>query len=465
MTARIDRKALLLVAAALVPLLLLPFLVRPVYGIGLVVAAIAVHLAWRSPAFPIALAGLPSIVFGVIGHNPLPKGAVTAIVAAWIVLALFLAVIADADNPPIRAFFVVPVIASLALFGTMLMRLGASASPAYGAQKVQLFLAGNLVLLIGGMLVGWRPQYLRIFLRLTLAVAVASALVLTVKLLQGNAPQIYPGRYATTPEESPIGLGRASADGVLIAVYLVLAGGGASRLWAIVGLPLLATALIGAGSRGPITGLVCALLVLFALAAQSRRTRHRLTLVVIAIIIAAVLVPELVPNSSITRSLSVLTGENNGFSSNGRSALWSLAFNAFGAHPLIGIGTGGFAALTLQGELYPHNIFLEAAAELGFVGLVIVALFLADVAARLTRTWRVVGERDRPELSIIIALFTADVVNALFSGGFSDNQAVWLWAGVATGMAARAFGVRSAAVGRDGVEPAQPVAGQLRALP
>jgi len=418
-------------------------LVRPEYGIGLGIAAMAGLLAWGSPAYPIALVGLPSIAFAILGPNPLPKGVVTVAMSGWTALALFFAVIRGERNPPLRAVLAVPVVVSLVLVGVMLMRLGASGAPDYGMQKTELFLAGNVVVVVGGIFIGWRPEYLTVFLRLTLVIALASALVLAAKFLAGNAKTVLPSRFAISPEEDPISLGRESANGVLIAIYLILSAGRRSRLWGMGSLPVLGIALIGAGSRGPIVGLTCGLFVLLTLAASNRKNRRRLVLVGVGALIAVIVVPALVPNSTISRSLSVLTGSGSGdagLSSNGRSQLWSVAYKGFAAHPLLGIGTGGFASISPGGDLYPHNLFLEGAVEFGLVGLVLVALLVGNVAARLVRSWWAASERDRPAIGLLIALFATALVNAFFTGGLPNNASLWLWAGVASGLAARVLG-------------------------
>jgi O-antigen ligase len=429
---------------------------RPEYAIGLVFGGIAAFLAWQSPAYPIALVSLPSIAFAILGPDPLPKGVVTLGMSAWAGLALFFALVRGKRNPPLRTVLSLPVIASLVLVGVMIVRLGASAAPDYGAQKTELFLAGNVVLVIAGIFVGWRPEYFKVFMRLTLIVAMASAVVLVAKFVGGSAKSVLPSRFAISAEEDPISLGRHSADGVLIAMYLALSAGRVLRLWAAACLPVLGVALLGAGSRGPVVGLACGVFVLLALAASNRRTRRRLVLVGVGILVAVMVVPELVPNSTISRSLSILTGSGSGdagLSSNGRAELWSAAYSAFAAHPLIGIGTGAFASITTTSQLYPHNLFLEAAVEFGLVGLVLVALFVGDVAARLIRSWRSAAESDRPAVSIVIALLVAAMVNAFFSGALPNNSAVWLWAGVATGLAARILGERRFAGGRVGPVP------------
>src|SRR5205807_1750029 len=124
-----------------------------------------------------------------------------------------------------------------------------------------------------------------------------------------------------------------------------------------------------AGSRGPMLAFVFGLGVLLALTAVDRRARRRLASVAALFLLAAIIVPLVLPGSAIGRSLSVIIGSASGLSSNGRSDIWAVAITTFSHHLVLGLGTGGFASL-LGGLNYPHNIFLEMASELGLLGLI-----------------------------------------------------------------------------------------------
>jgi O-antigen ligase len=74
---------------------------------------------------------------------------------------------------------------------------------------------------------------------------------------------------------------------------------------------------------------------------------------------------------------------------------WEEAGSTFVEHPLIGIGSGGFLVEWLKvynrfdasGDA--HSLYLETAAELGIVGVAILALFLGGVAGSVLRLYRV----------------------------------------------------------------------------
>jgi O-antigen ligase len=394
-------------------------------------------LAIRSPAYPLALSGLPPIVLAILGDNPLPRGVLTAAVAVWIAVGVIFAVLRGEESLPLRVLLTPAVILSLLLLALMLLRLGDSLAPDVGRAKVQLFLAANVMMLIGGLVVGVAAKHhLRAFFRLAAAVATLGAFVLMIQLLRGSAQEIFASRFTLSPENDPISLGRASATGVLLAVYLVLSRENVLvRGLAAVSIPVLAVALFASGSRGPAVGMVVGLAVFVACGATSQRARRGLLVVTASVVLASVAIPQLVPDASISRTLAVVTSDGE-IDTNGRTAWWELAYEAFADEPLTGLGTGGFAGLP-AGAAYPHNLFLEAASELGLLGLLLTIAFVAIISAVLLRGWQRSRGDERLTFAAVAALFAAALTNAMFSGAIANNHALWLWAGLGTGLALR----------------------------
>jgi O-antigen ligase len=415
-------------------LVVLPAIVKPAIGIACVAGLIALWLASKSVAYPLAAAFVPSLVDAIYGSNPLPPGGVTFLFAAWIGLAIVIAMVRG--NQP-RGLLSVPVMLAFALMALMVVRLGPSIAESYGSKKLQLYIANNLVFLIAGVFVGARRRDARQFYMIMLAISAAGALLLVVALATGQAQQVVANRFTVSTQEYPIQLARSSADGMLLAIYVMIAARTlGARLWAAAVFPALAVTLIAAGSRGPVLAFLFAVIALLALAAATGRARRQLTRVAATILGAVVLVPLLVPGSTIGRALSAIVGGASGLSTNGRAGLWAKAISEFSTHPLLGIGTGGFAGLK-AGELYPHNVLLEAAVELGILGGIVAAWFIVSSLRRMIAFWRSSVGADKLEASLIISLFLAALINALFSGAFQDNREVWLWAGFGIGMCAR----------------------------
>jgi O-antigen ligase len=119
-----------------------------------------------------------------------------------------------------------------------------------------------------------------------------------------------------------------------------------------------------------------------------------------------------------------------------RIALGQHAIGAFFGTSGLGLGTGGFgvefpiastqgdvfAAGGIPGRNYPHNIFLEAMAELGIVGL---ALMIAWVKRSLDGLKRI-ARAGFQETSVLVGLWVFALVNSCVSGDFVSNVPVWV---------------------------------------
>lgn len=418
--------------------MLAPLLARPLIGLIVAGALVVVLLAWHSVAYALAFAGLPPVLFALLGSNPFPPGGVSQLLAGWIALAVAFVVVRQVDAPPLAVVFSVPLVATVALTAWMAVRLAASPAPDYGGQKLQLFIAGNVAFLIGGLVAGWRPRHLRLLVILVFAVSLAGGAVLGYKFLTGAAQTALPDRFSISEAENPISLGRDSASGLLIGIYLLLTvRSNFLRAMVMAAIPVLAIALVAAGSRGPVAGAVGGLGVLAAFAVTTRSARRRLLVVAAAALGSILVVPLIVPSAAVSRSLEIFSASGGGLSSNGRTGLWGQAVDAFTHNPFFGIGTGGFSAIQVA-ELYPHNLFLEAAAELGVVGLGLVAALVVAAAGHGLRAWRSTRDpQERLLAALVLALLATGVVNSLFSGALPDNRVAWLWAGASTGLAAR----------------------------
>jgi O-antigen ligase len=422
-------------------------------SVALVAVLVGGAIAWRWPAVPLALAGVPPLVDAITGSNPLPSGGFTLLFSAWITAAVVFALARPGHGLALRTMvFSVPVLASIALLGLMLIRLGISPDQAYGSTKVQLYAADVLIVLAGAVLVGTRARYVNLFVLVLLATDAAGALIFVYDLAAGAAHTVFNGRYSISASEYPIDMGRASAEGLLLAIYMMLSTQRrAIRLAAVAATPILAIALAGAGSRGPVVGFAFGLLTLLGLSATNRRSRRRLLVVAGVLLLAIIAVPLVVPSSSIARSLSTIIGSASGLSSNGRSQLWAISLASFSHHLWLGLGTGGGATL-VPGLLYPHNLLLEIATELGIVGIVVLLLILGGFIQALGRCWRMTGGPERLIGALLIAMFVTALVNAQFSDPIQSNGSVWLWGGIAIGMSARLTARRDVP---DGV-PARP---------
>ena len=124
-------------------------------------------------------------------------------------------------------------------------------------------------------------------------------------------------------------------------------------------------------------------------------------------------------------------------SANGRVELWTVAWDAFKAHPLDGAGQDTFDILWYEHRnqttvvVNAHSLYLETLAELGIFGLGFLALFVLGTLGGLLPRHR---GRDRP---LYGALFAAGVAWAIHAGVDWDWQmpAVSLWFAALGGLA------------------------------
>jgi O-antigen ligase len=433
------RSDVLFYALGLVLMLaMLPLLGNPLFAFGLVVLLVCGLIAWRTPAVPLGLCGIPPLVDALVGSNPLPSGGFTFLFSAWITVAVAFAVLRGSQPLALSSVLLgVAGLASFALLGLMLVRLGASPEQAFGSTKVQLYAADVLIIFVGSVFVGTRSSYLQTFLLVLLIVDGTGALLFVINLLTGTAQTVLGGRYSLAAGEYPIDMGRASADGLLVAIYMVLTTTQRSvRLGSVFAIPILAIALAAAGSRGPVMAFALGLVALLALTATNPRARQRLALVGAIFGLAVIVVPLVVPSSALARALSTIIGSASGLSSNGRSELWAQSLASFSHHLWLGLGTGGFGALR-TGLSYPHNLLLEVATELGLVGLVLLLVILGAFVRALDRCRRLSSGQERITAALLISLLLTAFVNANFSSPIQGNGSVWLWGGVAVGMSAR----------------------------
>jgi O-antigen ligase len=440
MAARRPQLAFWALAAAGV-VVLGPLLTRPTYALLLPVVLIAAWLAWRSPAIPLALGGIPPLVDAIAGTDPFPKGGFTLLFSAWIALGVGFVIMRGTHHVAVRALLSIPVLASCFLLGWMVFRLGSSPDQAYGSMKVQLYVADVLIFFLGAIFVGSRRADLQLFFLVLLGVTAISSLVFLVQLVGGAAQQLISGRFSLATQEYPIDLARASADGLLVAIYFLLSAYRRSlRVPVALAIPVVAIAMIAAGSRGPVVAFVVGLAALLALSATSSRARRRFALVGVVFALVAIVVPLVVPSTTIGRALSTIVGSSSGLSSNGRSDLWSIAIASFSQHFALGLGTGGFASLPSSvsvGILYPHDLFLEMASELGIIGLTALVIIVGGLIVRLAGLWRSTLDEDRLVATILIALFLTALTNACISAAIYGNAEIWIWGGLAIGMGAQ----------------------------
>lgn len=223
---------------------------------------------------------------------------------------------------------------------------------------------------------------------------------------------------------------------------------------------LSALALLMTVSRGAMVGLAVALLIAPLLVGPGRRLLA-LTLVALVVAGSAAYFVALAPATDLQR---IAQSDSSGGS--GRTSIWKVGWRMVEAHPLIGVGAGNYANSTVHflfdaGAIQrpdfivdkpkpAHNVYLQALAELGIVGL---ALFLGIIGfslqslLRTARVFRRAGSRSMEVLSrgLLIGLCGL-LASAFFSTAIYSKQ-LWLLL---------ALSVTLGAMARDRAAPDQP---------
>jgi hypothetical protein len=414
---------------------------QPLVMLLVPLAGIAVVLATRSPAWPLGVATGGTLI-SLLAAGNLPKGGTVAAYTAWLLLGLTVTMIrSDRLHPPLRLVLDFSAAGTILIGVLMLARLPASADYAYGLNKIELYLIVCAVPYIVGVVVGFARHDLELFFRVYVVMAVGAALYNTYLVASGSANKQFSDRYSIDASVDVIGLGRTMGEVSLILLFLLVrARTVRTRLLLALALAPVAITFVSSGSRGPVIGMVIALPSVLLWRAASPAVAKRLALSLVAVgALAVVAVVAFVPPEATQRSLSIFqTTQEAGDTS--RLVLWGEATHVFASnltHTLVGIGTGGYAAISTTGALYPHNIALEVGSELGVLGLLALAAFVFSVIARLLGLLARGGE-DAGWSGLLLTLFVFSLVNAQFSGDVPYNEGLWLWGGLASGLVAAA---------------------------
>jgi O-antigen ligase len=173
---------------------------------------------------------------------------------------------------------------------------------------------------------------------------------------------------------------------------------------------------------------------------QAGRLRPGLTA---AILVGALVLPPLMPQSFWTRVSSIVNAEDDDTGSRGaRVTLLQDGWNAFLDHPFTGVGAGQFQNYNPpdRQELWreTHNVELQVLCELGLIGFGVFVWLLARSANTLFQTWSLLRPRRR------------NGGRALADAGFAPHEREWMRTHVAACVAAFAGWLVSAQFGSIG---------------
>ncbi|MEJ2716981.1 MAG: O-antigen ligase family protein [Deltaproteobacteria bacterium] len=184
---------------------------------------------------------------------------------------------------------------------------------------------------------------------------------------------------------NPIGFSMLMGMGLLVNLYWMLERSHDS--WWLTLAPLVTTPfflflMIGANERGPVLSTVLSAVFMAGTIARVRNhvwTFVQLLLLICALIGGALFVMNAYPEfgARFVDRLELLDSRRT-IKNETRIDLYEQAINSFTRSPITGAGTGAMESKNGPGG-YAHNIFLEAAAEYGLLGLIMLGIFLSGL--------------------------------------------------------------------------------------
>jgi putative inorganic carbon (HCO3(-)) transporter len=222
------------------------------------------------------------------------------------------------------------------------------------------------------------------------------------------------------------------------------------RLLGSVGLLVSLAGIAVSFSRGTWLGALAALLTVAVLSPRLRAWAALLIgLIPVALLLGAALGAPPFP-TLVARFVSLLTGGGNPLDD--RRILFAQALRVFAAHPVLGVGPGGFQATNYGAESvlirrtyrHGHSVLLTIAAEVGLIGaFALLAFTVALAAATLAARSRLLTVGDLPanaRLAVLAAGLVGIAVHGLVDVVYMNPLLIplaWLLAGLLAGETAR----------------------------
>jgi O-antigen ligase len=239
-------------------------------------------------------------------------------------------------------------------------------------------------------------------------------------------------RATVTQEQDPAQFAAVLLPAVVFGLYEAAAG----QRRVVGGLiALLGTAgIVVSGTRGAWVSLVFVLL-LFVLPRLQLRQQIAAIATVVVVVVGILQLP------GTAELLADRSGNALSTGGAGRTDIWTVGLTIYETAPVLGVGFGNFpvayttdviratdvsAASSLLVGRAPHNLVIGTAVELGAIGLLLLALFLAPLVLR--RGWG-------PNAPVVQASLASLLTAALFVDILANRKHVWLLIGMAAGLA------------------------------
>jgi O-antigen ligase len=304
----------------------------------------------------------------------------------------------------------------------LLASLAWTPSPGYGGEKALRFATLTALAALAPFFLVEDQRDLRRLLAWTLALA-GFAAVLTLA-----SPPATGDRLTIGMEGNTIGLSQLLCAGALILLIGTLTDLFRARALALGSSAALIGVAAAIGSRGPLLCLGLALVVtgVVFLARVPQRTAP----VMLVVVAGVALLPFVsLPEGSAQRLGRAASHPVAALQADPRYTSFGQAVDLIEAHPLVGVGAGGFQSvgrLADPPENYPHNMFLEVWSELGLAAfLVLAASVMAVLAALWGAVWRLPPGGTFQLLYVFNAVFLLNLFSVQLSGDLIQNRTYW----------------------------------------
>jgi O-antigen ligase len=398
-----------------------------------------VAVATRLSLLPLALGLVAVVLVGVVGFRwpllPLVVFAVfipieeVALIGGLGTLSrlagILFAVSYGAPRLGRLAFGAMPP-AAWAYFAWALISLGWAVDPNVAWAELSTLIQLFVIALLVADFVIRRPSIVRPLLWAYSISAAASAIVGIVVFIDvGVGTQ----RAAAITNQNPAQFAAILLPAFVFGLYEVV-NARQRVLGAVVAL-LSALGIVVSGTRGAWVA-VLVVLVLVVLREASLRQRIAAIASVLALVVALYSVPG-VPDILVNRAGNAVSSGGAG-----RTDIWTIGAKIYESSPLLGVGYANFPVAYTQDLVRstnvtytlagygPHNLVVGTLAELGPIGLLLLAAFVAPYLLR-----RGLGS----EAAAVQASMVSLVAIALFLDIFANRKQVWLVIGIAAGLA------------------------------
>jgi len=355
---------------------------------------------------------------------------------AFIAMALIIFFLRDKQYIRIQKLFSPYLLILIVFLVTLICYLIISPNQTYGLQKCLLFIVKIVFpLLAFGLLSPFNDDDIKVFLT---AIILGSLLTSLNLFAYGN---IHFDRGVIENFSNPITVSRVIGLGATLILVLFSAKIFEIRriptvqfFFAILLFCLMIFSMLLTGSRGPLLSVFLAFLFAVPFSIKHLRLKYLKTVIIsLSIILLIVVVSNVVIDvnniqfASVERIMRNLTTLGQNSSDQARINLYIEAVDNFIDTEGLGLGTGGFSYyFGVIKYRYPHNLFLEVAAEQGIIGLMLLLFLMCAVIFQLIKLIKL------KNIYIIglFALWLFTLFNSFVSMDISGNYYFWIIGGL-----------------------------------